>query len=389
MKICPVCDQKMEGRWCKRCHRFVTPWIIKEDIYINERHPSHDDSCEYHNPHYMDMDSYKMQLETKTNAPGTTPNKQQVTAKTNVKTSGNAYNTQKSSYTPSSGATRYQGNANLSSKNTQKNRKNSKAGLVIALIYMGIVILGVLGSLFEDLFDNAVDNFFNSDYEYTPDIQDTDDYYGTDDDSWKKIEFYEDTNQAHLFLKVLNPAYAEVDDYGWGYQYYNPSDIKLMGQECDASHFDYDMSKVKTMAYDLYGSSKVEFEVYEDASLNYREYYLGNEYSYDYEPTTNFETYHYANVDDMSLYVSADTYSNNVHYIEFYVNQKTDESLKLIYYWFDNYYEGIFASFKDFKAYLEEVEKSGDYKYIDTDTSLGYVAFSCVGSSVDITIYPY
>lgn len=51
LKLCPICDSKIEGTWCKSCHRFVKPIEIKSNIYLNEPHNKYNDKgCEYHNP---------------------------------------------------------------------------------------------------------------------------------------------------------------------------------------------------------------------------------------------------------------------------------------------------------------------------------------------------
>ena len=37
-RICPYCDQELEGRYCRGCRRFVkTPLIVDVNYYLNER----------------------------------------------------------------------------------------------------------------------------------------------------------------------------------------------------------------------------------------------------------------------------------------------------------------------------------------------------------------
>ena len=54
-RICPVCDQRMKSaHYCSVCRSFVRhPIIMKGDFYLNERHPSSEENCEYHNPSFM------------------------------------------------------------------------------------------------------------------------------------------------------------------------------------------------------------------------------------------------------------------------------------------------------------------------------------------------
>ena len=35
-KICPICDQKIKGNYCKVCHQFVTPVVYDSDFKLNE-----------------------------------------------------------------------------------------------------------------------------------------------------------------------------------------------------------------------------------------------------------------------------------------------------------------------------------------------------------------
>lgn len=49
MKLCSICDKKIEGGWCKNCHRFVKGYELSEGIHLNERHdPADDFGCTYH-----------------------------------------------------------------------------------------------------------------------------------------------------------------------------------------------------------------------------------------------------------------------------------------------------------------------------------------------------
>lgn len=50
MKLCPVCDRKLQtGTWCKNCKRFVKPYEISDGVHINESHSATSDAdCDYH-----------------------------------------------------------------------------------------------------------------------------------------------------------------------------------------------------------------------------------------------------------------------------------------------------------------------------------------------------
>ena len=49
MKICPCCDQPIEGIYCKGCRKIV--WKpVEQDVnyYLNVRHPAYDHDCTFH-----------------------------------------------------------------------------------------------------------------------------------------------------------------------------------------------------------------------------------------------------------------------------------------------------------------------------------------------------
>ncbi|MBR1757969.1 MAG: hypothetical protein IJ744_04470 [Lachnospiraceae bacterium] len=41
-RICPICDQKIKGNYCKICHRFVTPVTYESDFMLNESRDGND-----------------------------------------------------------------------------------------------------------------------------------------------------------------------------------------------------------------------------------------------------------------------------------------------------------------------------------------------------------
>lgn len=49
-KICPICDQVMKGsHYCRNCRSWVKhPYVREVNYYLNERHPSKETGCVYH-----------------------------------------------------------------------------------------------------------------------------------------------------------------------------------------------------------------------------------------------------------------------------------------------------------------------------------------------------
>ena len=41
-KICPICDQKIRGNYCKICRQFVTPVVYESDFMLNESRDGND-----------------------------------------------------------------------------------------------------------------------------------------------------------------------------------------------------------------------------------------------------------------------------------------------------------------------------------------------------------
>ena len=49
MKICPCCDQPIEGIYCKGCRKIVLkPMEQDVNYYLNTRHPDFEHACTYH-----------------------------------------------------------------------------------------------------------------------------------------------------------------------------------------------------------------------------------------------------------------------------------------------------------------------------------------------------
>ena len=48
-KVCPCCDQPIQGIYCKGCRKIVLH-PVEQNIhyYLNERHPEHETDCSYH-----------------------------------------------------------------------------------------------------------------------------------------------------------------------------------------------------------------------------------------------------------------------------------------------------------------------------------------------------
>lgn len=50
---CRICDGEVTGSFCPVCKQFVQTYTVKQNYYLNERHPDYlegDKGCEYHKP---------------------------------------------------------------------------------------------------------------------------------------------------------------------------------------------------------------------------------------------------------------------------------------------------------------------------------------------------
>lgn len=332
MKICPICEREIEGNFCRHCFRFVTPWKLHDDIYINKSH-SHkqDKNCDYHNPNTAYSKQEYMQPGYEDKIYGSTPKKTQ--------TSSARKNT--SSAVPNQPGT--------AKKNKTGNMKKGIAGYFIVVIILAVL---VFFKLTEEGYINLSDfSWLNKEPETAPQ------YENPAEAASVEVEPENEDDNKHSiegYLKTISPVDTVNDHYGT-YYYYNPDDITgLTEYHCNHGHFDMTVDDFEELFTDFYDGEPVETTVIKEPQNNYL---LDSGYG---EPIILLETEYQWNYGNFSVSVYADTASNELHGYEFLCEKADDEFFNMIYQWCDRELPGRFDSAEDFK---EELDEASGYLY--------------------------
>lgn len=343
VKICPICDGKVVGRWCNSCHRFVTPWEIKSDIHINESHSEkYDDLCEYHNPtmefdhqEYM-QDGYENRIygdnESRHNVGGS-HNTSRLENSDNLNRRSEAYRAYKAAKA-----------AMISSDSSiSKDRKRNKSGKgfvkLIVWFYIIAIIFGVFNSVIEEheyeikqWFEENFGDSFGMKKEAEPHVEIQ---LGSD------LEDYDEPEKDYSFLLECTPESTEEQGQ-YKVLFYNDEDVINNGEECDDYHLDEYFDG---------------FQLVLQALLNsYRDSWAEESVSENYlvvDPEDNafgfFETRYYGYVEDMEMGMMAsyDTVSTALHYYMFYTRDDllSDEFVQFLASWNSVYgFNGVLDS---------------------------------------------
>ena len=313
MRLCSICDKKIEGGWCKNCHRFVKSYEIANDIRLNERHDLMNDAgCTYH---------------TDTTGHGT------------KQTAGTNRSTVTRTATASSSAN--------TTKTTGK-KTGKKLATVIAVIYFLIMFVGKIFS-----------SFVGEIREFSQGVMEE---FGQDEIlqgeevvvPMRSDELTERASKRNLALQELTPVEIEEEDtyVAW---YYNPEEIKTLEYPCDDIHIRLDCNEFEQWIVDITDGT---CEIYEN------EFFYGNYLlEYDNESYVQFSSYReYVYAEESYVTVDFDTATERVHRVEFVSVTPEDETL--LYYgaliecgaetdWSENEFS------KQFADALEEVKDTG------------------------------
>ena len=278
MKLCTICDKKIDGTWCKTCHRFVRTYDLPEGIHLNESHdPKNDANCTYH---------------------------------TDVKPQRSSSTTTRQTYTQTSAGTR------TSTQNTASGKKKKSKGKVVVILIVLYVAINFIGAFIPTITNcvSAISEEFKEGFheEYEPgDALDK-----TPEEVTPGLELsYEEKLDAMDALKPLE-EYAE-DDYV--FRYYDPRDIAELGFACDEAHFDMTVPEFEEWLNDNWLD---EYEIEEDISEYYNYYYEDEIYTWLY--FSLFRDY-YAE-DDFAVRVGYDTATRQLHMFGFVATEDVDAS---------------------------------------------------------------
>lgn len=341
MKICPICEKKIEGSFCTSCFRFVTPWNISDNTYINKSHDGRKDkNCEYHNPkteysrqEYMRSGYEKRIYGGSTSTKAAQGRNQTPPAKPNPRgTSGTRQNQQ-----------------GTSKAKAADSGKQLKSGLIICII---LLVIGAVAAFVE------IGYIKLSEFSWTPEPER--EPTGTNTVTNEAVTVYDDSKSIEGYLRTI--SFAEEKSCCLGtYYYYAPEDIVgLTEYHCDLGHFDMTANEFFEKFTEFYGEEPLETEEISvpennyllDAAAGKNSIRLETEYNWDY--------------DTFNIKVSADTASGELHGYEFVCSDADDAFYHMIYLWCNEEMPGRFASAEDLRAtlsansgYLNETAQQG------------------------------
>ncbi len=271
MKLCPICDKKIEGTWCRSCHRFVKVYELSDDIHFNTSHdPGNDANCTYHTTgNSQGRTVSETKANRSSNSSSTTATRQTYTRTVS--------GTQNSSGTAGTGAGK---------------KKKGKLVVVLIILYVAFNFIGAMVPTITDCVGALSEEFA----EGLRENEQGDDPLAEIPD--QKTPDYEEKLAA---METLVPVDTQ-EEAEYEYRYYDPRDIVTLGFACDEDHFDVTVPEFDewleehwTDEYELEeGISEYSNFYYEDEEGTwlyfalFRDYYVTGEVSVrvDYDTAT-------------------------------------------------------------------------------------------------------
>lgn len=307
MKLCSICDRKIEGTWCKTCKRFVKTYDISDDIHLNQSHdPKNDTGCTYHTTTAGNTYRTTSNTGTAANRTGTT-----------------TYRTQTSN------------TANRTTSTTSTQATKSKAGKIVAIVVVVYVLMGMIMPLLANgVIKGIISDIFESEdeaYEFETDTPEL------------------DVSAAQFFLQNVKPVDTEVreeESTTFTYSYYNPETIAISDISCDAFHFDFEIDDLDKFMEEYFGDRERWYT--EEETLPETNYLM----EYNDEAFAYFETDRYYEFEEsLMLSVDYDTASEKMHGLLFAADAFETES-------------------EDYYAIYHALVKKLDREYDDSKLSL-------------------
>lgn len=281
MKLCSICDKKIEGTWCKNCKRFVKVYDVSNDMYLNESHdPKNDVGCTYHTP----MTTTRTTASTGTSRANSGTNTHRTTATQTTRT------TTSTATTPA---------------------KKSKAGKIIAIIVGIYVVLALLSSVVPLLMNGFIKDMFSEAFE-----KEKEEYEVEVDVDIPGISIPEpDVSVASIFLSSVKPVDTEVYEEGgitYEYSYYDPETIAITGVSCDGAHLTIEIEELDDLLEQYFPDTENWYT--EEEAIPENNYLM----EYDGASRAYFETDRYYELSEsLMISVDYDTASGKLHGILF------------------------------------------------------------------------
>lgn len=202
MKLCSICDRKIDGTWCKTCHRFVKTYELPEGIHFNESHdPANDANCTYHT-------GGSSQRSTTTGA--------------TVARSGSTTATRQT----------YTQTTTQSRTGTGTGKKKKGKGKLVVILVVLYFLFNLIGGLIPTITNcaGALSEEFKESFR----------------EEEKKEDPFRETPEQETGLAYEEKLAAmdkltpldETEGDGYVFKYYDPRDIVTLGFACDEAHFD-------------------------------------------------------------------------------------------------------------------------------------------------------
>ncbi len=268
MRLCTICDKKIDGTWCKTCRRFVKTYELPSRIYLNERHdPLNDNGCTYHTD----------ATETVVRESTSTGTQRTYTSTTSASSSG-------------------------TSRSATKKKGKKTALIVIIIGYILVNCLGIIGPVVA----NVVSGIYE---EFQERVSEEGFYEDEEELSEEEQEARINREMRDAALKEFTPVYhAEEDDYE--VLYFDPEDIKGIGYPCDNRHFEMSLEEFEAW---LIANSEESFQYTDDISKYGNYYYVSSDYS-----QVSFTCYRdYYSSSDFQIRADYDTATKQLHVVRF------------------------------------------------------------------------
>lgn len=328
MKLCSVCDKKINGSWCKNCHRFVKTYHLADGIYLNESHnPANDKDCTYHAHTVQNAQPAVRNTQQTSQSTQPAARSTQSASRNTQQTSRNtqsARNTQQ----PARNAQTYGGSSGnghtAGSAGGQKGAqaKQKRTGLIVAVIIILYVVVVAASTVIPLIVDNVGEMFTDSRYEEEkPDAPDEPDL--PDDDPLAEAKRQLEEIKQIQAIKKLEPVETEEED-DYICFYYNPEEIQKLGFACNMKeHFDWTLAEFEAW---LRQNMNEEFEMSEVMAPYYNYYYESEDYW-----GTSFSSYRdYVVSDYFGVRVEYDTAMEKLHAVGFV--SLTDRNYPALYF---------------------------------------------------------
>lgn len=366
MKLCSVCDKKIEGSWCKNCHRFVKTYELSDGIHLNESHnPNNDANCTYH--------TTTTRTNTGSSTTRTATNTRNGTYRTTTNTGAGTASrtTQTTTYGTSSTAT----------KSVKKTKTGKIVRMIIALYVLGVIASAVfpfVADIMEEDSRREKEKEISTDVNVTmPDID-------WPENDWSSFSVSQSLLES---VEPVDEKTFEGDDYTYTYKYYDPDRIKQLYVACDAEHLDIDVDEFDEFLETWLGDPET-WEVEEDSSYEYN--YLLESGSY---KGTYFETdRYYLGLDSIIINLDYDTASKDIHAVYFGADATVtdEEDYYEIYHEFLRKIDSNYTDSKDTLIYdIEQaIQKVGEFETIyESEKIVVYVYKDDLGRII-MSIYP-